>query len=55
MIDGIDSNGNPTGKKCRVCRHQFEKCEHQDFYCDGAFLICSYDLENIEHCKLEKL
>ena len=54
MFNGFDSNGKLTGKKCRVCRHQLDECEYQGFFGEGAFLICEYDLENIENCKLEE-
>lgn len=50
LFDGFDYLGNPTGKKCMICSHQNERCEHQEFFGEGAFLICT----NPECLDLEK-
>lgn len=39
-FDGFDYLGRSTGKKCFVCIHQYEKCQYQGFYGEGAVLIC---------------
>lgn len=51
-FDGFDSNGKPTGKKCRICRHQFNECEWQSPFGDGAFFTCWYT--DKEKCILEE-
>ena len=51
IFDGFDSYGKPTGHKCMICTHQYEDCEYQGFYGEGAFLICRYpDCLKLERC-----
>jgi len=52
LFDGFDSNGNPTGKKVRICKYQNKECDWQSPFGDGAFLTCWYT--NEEKCKLEE-
>ena len=37
---GFDHLGNPTGIKCMICLYQHIKCKYQEFFGEGAFLIC---------------
>ena len=39
-IDGFDYLGRPTGRKEMICPHQFDNCEYQLPFDEGAFQIC---------------
>ncbi len=39
-FDGFDSNGKLTGHKVKICIKQFEDCEWQFPFGDGAFFTC---------------
>lgn len=43
IFDGFDYLGKPTGRKEMICPHQFDNCEYQLPFCEGAFLICNHD------------
>ena len=48
IFDGFDFNGKPSGRKCMLCIHQFEECQYQSPYGEGAFLICKNYPECLE-------
>ena len=51
IFDGFDYLGRPTGRKNMICPHQFDNCEYQLPFGEGAFQICkNEDCINAKKC-----
>lgn len=54
IFDGFDYLGRPTGRKEMICPHQFDNCEYQLPFDEGAFQICkNEDCINAKKCLIK--